>query len=184
MYAERQGSPTDLEEGTGVEVATRFTGSWTHGFEVTALHRDGCQVRRLSDGAVLPVDFDYSDVRALAADTSYVRRARPPVAELISRFERATGRCEIAAIANQLGHTGEHCAVRPLLARLGERAVQAQPELADVLCVALVALGVMCTCGERAFAFRPRHLLAPDVVDAITELGPAVPMRYLIARQA
>jgi hypothetical protein len=192
MCAERRSSPTDLHEGTRVEVATHFTGSWTHGFEVAALHRDGCQVRRISDGAVLPVDFDYSDVGALADDQSRAAESaasdavdvRPAVAELISRFERATGPCEIAAIADQLGDAGEHGAVRPLLARLGEREVQTQPDLADVLCIALVALDVMCSCGTCAFAFRPRHLLAPDVVDAITELGPAVPMRYLVARQA
>ncbi len=183
MYAEQQLAPTDLREGTRVEVATHFTGSWTHGFEVAALHRDGCQVRRISDGALLPVDFDYSDVRAVA-DTAAVRGVRPPVPELIARFERATAPCEIAAIADQLGDAGEPCAVRPLLARLGERCVQTQPDLADVLCTALVALDVMCPCGECNFAIRPHHLLAPDVVDAITELGPAVPMRYLIARQA
>jgi hypothetical protein len=195
MYAERQLAPTDLHEGTRVEVATHFTGSWTHGFEVAALHRDGCQVRRISDGAVLPVDFDYSDVRVLAgvkscdastaaSDFVDVGRARSSGCELVARFERAIGPCEIAAIAIQLGDTGEHCAIRPLLTRLGERAVQAQPDLADALCAALVALGVMWTCGACNFAFRPRHLLEPDVVDAITELGPAVPMRYLIARQA
>ena len=182
MYAEQQLAPTDLREGTRVEVATHFTGSWTHGFEVAALHRDGCQVRRMSDGALLPVDFDYSDVRAVA-DAADARRARPPVADLISRFEQATAPCEIAAIADQLGDAGEPCAVRPLLARLGERGVQTQPDLADVLCTALVALDVMCSCGECNFAIRPHHLLAADVVEVIAELGPAVPMRYLIARQ-
>lgn len=183
MHAEQQLVPTDLREGTRVEVATHFTGSWTHGFEVAALHRDGCQVRRISDGAILPVDIDYADVRA-ATGAVDVRRTQPPVGELIARFERATRPCEIAEVADQLGDAGEHCAVRPLLARLGEPVVQTQPDLADVLCTALVALDVMCSCGECNFAIRPRHLLAPDVVDVITELGPAVPMRYLIARQA
>ncbi len=183
MYAERHSPPTCLHEGTPVEVATHFTGSWTHGFEVAALHRNACQVRRISDGAVLPVDFDYADVRT-HVDAVDIRPVRPPVAELISRFERATRPCEIAAIADQLGSAGEHCAVRPLLARLGERWVQTQPDLADVICTALVALDVMCARGECNFAIRPRHVLEPDVVDTITQLGPAVPMRYLIARQA
>jgi hypothetical protein len=111
-------------------------------------------------------------------------RQLAPVAELISRFERATSPYELAQIADQLSDAGERCAIRPLLTRLGERRVQTQPDLADVFCTALVALDVMCSCSACSFAIRPRHLLAQDVVDVITELGPAVPMRYLIARQA
>jgi hypothetical protein len=108
---------------------------------------------------------------------------RVEVAELIARFERATGQWEMAAIADELGESGDHGAVRPILTRLGERNVQAQPELARTLCSALVALDVMCACGECNFALQPRHCLAPDVVDVITEMGPTFPMRYLIARQ-
>jgi hypothetical protein len=63
MDAERRSAATSLSQGVRVEVATRFTGSWTDGFEVVALHRGGCRVRRLSDGTVLPVDLDYVDVR-------------------------------------------------------------------------------------------------------------------------
>jgi hypothetical protein len=63
MYTERREELADLGEGVRVEVATHFTGSWTDGFEVVALHRGGCQIRRLSDGTVLPVDLDYLDVR-------------------------------------------------------------------------------------------------------------------------
>jgi hypothetical protein len=64
MNAERRSGPTGLREGMPVEVATHFTGSWSRGFEVAALHVDGCRVRRVSDGAVLPLDFNYLDVRA------------------------------------------------------------------------------------------------------------------------
>jgi hypothetical protein len=52
-----------LRAGTPVEVATHFTGSWTGGFEVIGLDPNGCRVRRLSDGAVIPNDFDLSEVR-------------------------------------------------------------------------------------------------------------------------
>jgi hypothetical protein len=58
---------TSLDTGVRVEVATHFTGEWTDGFEVVALHGRGCQVRRLSDGTVLPVDLDYLDVRPAVA---------------------------------------------------------------------------------------------------------------------
>ena len=64
MYAQDRLVSKGLREGTPVEVTNHFTGSWTRGFEVAALHHDGCQVRRVSDGAVLPLDFDYSNVRA------------------------------------------------------------------------------------------------------------------------
>ena len=52
-----------LTEGMAVEVATHFTGRWVGGFEVAALNAHGCQVRRVTDGRVLPVDFDYIEVR-------------------------------------------------------------------------------------------------------------------------
>jgi len=63
MFAERQSAATNLRAGLRVEVATRFTGSWTRGFEVVGLDSCGCRVRRVSDGAVLPADFDFLEVR-------------------------------------------------------------------------------------------------------------------------
>jgi hypothetical protein len=63
MHGEPRSTATKLREGMPVEVATHFTGSWTGGFEVVALHSVGCRVRRVSDGAVLPIDFDYLEVR-------------------------------------------------------------------------------------------------------------------------
>jgi len=59
---------TGLTEGMRVEVATHFTGRWVGGFEVAALHARGCQVRRLTDGRVLPIDFDYVEVRPASAN--------------------------------------------------------------------------------------------------------------------
>ena len=66
MYPEQSSPATSLGTGVRVEVLTHFTGSWTNGFEVVALHRGGCQVRRLSDGTVIPVDLAYPDVRPAA----------------------------------------------------------------------------------------------------------------------
>jgi hypothetical protein len=106
----------------------------------------------------------------------------PPTAELLKRLARATHACDIAENAAQLAAVGDVRAIRPLLGRLGEPQVQADRELADVVCDALVALDVMRPCAGGTFAIRPRHLLAPGVVDAITELGSSVPLRYFIAR--
>jgi len=59
----RPSAPIGLTKGTPIEVVTRFTARWASGFEVAELHAGGCRVRRVADGAVLPVDFDYVDVR-------------------------------------------------------------------------------------------------------------------------
>lgn len=40
--------------GDRVEVHTRFDDSWSTGFEVAEIHGDGCRLRRLSDGSLLP----------------------------------------------------------------------------------------------------------------------------------
>jgi hypothetical protein len=54
----------DLRPGTRVEVRTRFDGSWAPGFELAGPHADdGWNVRRLSDGSVLPRRFPNEAVR-------------------------------------------------------------------------------------------------------------------------
>ncbi len=53
-----------LSPGTRVEVRTTFDRSWASGFEVvTEEPGEGYQVRRLSDGEVLPARFTREDVR-------------------------------------------------------------------------------------------------------------------------
>lgn len=51
------------EVGELVEVATRFTGSWSRGFAVVAVDHDTYRLRRLSDGHVLPIAFSAHEVR-------------------------------------------------------------------------------------------------------------------------
>jgi hypothetical protein len=53
-----------LKPGTRVEVRRRFDQSWTRGFEVAEVQASTYRLRRCSDGAVLPYDFDLRDVRA------------------------------------------------------------------------------------------------------------------------
>jgi hypothetical protein len=52
-----------LRVGSRVEVRNRFDGSWSPGFEVSALVDDGYRIRRRSDGSELPAEFDADDVR-------------------------------------------------------------------------------------------------------------------------
>jgi hypothetical protein len=52
-----------VEPGTRVEVRSRFDESWGRGFEIAEVTEHGYRIRRVSDGIVLPVEFDEDDVR-------------------------------------------------------------------------------------------------------------------------
>jgi hypothetical protein len=47
-----------------VEVWCASLDRWVQGFDLVAVNEDGCVVRRLSDGSVLPVPFSEDHVRA------------------------------------------------------------------------------------------------------------------------
>jgi hypothetical protein len=49
--------------GDRVEIRKRFDAQWARGFEVIAVDGDRVEVKRLSDGDVLPVTFAPEDVR-------------------------------------------------------------------------------------------------------------------------
>ena len=57
---------TGLAVGEQVEVRIAFTGTWSAGFEVTAQIEGGYQLRRCSDGRLLPSPTGPADVRALS----------------------------------------------------------------------------------------------------------------------
>jgi hypothetical protein len=53
-----------MKPGTHVEVRNNFNQQWSRGFEVAELlPGDRVLIRRRSDGAVLPAEFDVDDVR-------------------------------------------------------------------------------------------------------------------------
>ncbi|MGH9184515.1 MAG: hypothetical protein ACRD0U_01660 [Acidimicrobiales bacterium] len=52
-----------LPPGTRVEVRRRFDAGWSKGFEVAGAYEEGYRIRRLSDGVVLPVEFEPDHVR-------------------------------------------------------------------------------------------------------------------------
>jgi len=52
-----------LPVGLPVEVRSRFDDRWTHGFSVAVVGEHGYQLRRSSDGSVLPAWFPPSMVR-------------------------------------------------------------------------------------------------------------------------
>lgn len=54
--------PPDLAPGTPVLVRNSLN-LWSPGFRVEACRDDRCQVRRNSDGAVLPRTFSTEDIR-------------------------------------------------------------------------------------------------------------------------
>lgn len=55
----------DLAVGDMVEVRVGYDNSWTNGFEVVAVLNGGYQLRRCSDGKMLPAPTSPGDVRAL-----------------------------------------------------------------------------------------------------------------------
>ena len=56
-----------LPVGTAVEVRSRFDRRWAGGFSVAAVARDAYQLRRTSDGSVLPAWFPSDDIRRTVA---------------------------------------------------------------------------------------------------------------------
>ena len=54
----------ELAPGTRIDVRTRYIGSWSHGFEVAEHVRgDGYNVRRVSDGSILPEPLSSDEIR-------------------------------------------------------------------------------------------------------------------------
>ena len=100
------------------------------------------------------------------------------VEELIVRLIATTNPLEIELIADELGAAHDRRAIRPLLMRLGDCKVQEDADVEDAVCSALMALGTMCSSGNRSFHFRPRQELPEDVVTTVRELAPAIPWRY------
>ena len=61
-------TPTPMPEemlpiGTRVEVRRRLDQRWARGFEIAAHRGEDYELRRLSDGALLPVEFDHESLR-------------------------------------------------------------------------------------------------------------------------
>jgi hypothetical protein len=52
-----------LSPGAAVEVMNRFERQWSRGFEVVDVVDGGYRLKRLSDGAVLPVVFSAASLR-------------------------------------------------------------------------------------------------------------------------
>ena len=63
-----------MRPGSDVEVRSRFDGDWVGGFQVAEVSGSGSDeayhLRRISDGAVLPVPFERTDLRERATGFS------------------------------------------------------------------------------------------------------------------
>lgn len=97
---------------------------------------------------------------------------------LIARLDASSNPSEIELIADQLRVAGDHRAIRPLLAHLGDGPVQDDPNVEDAVCRALMALGVMCSSGRFTFSLRPRRVLDAEALEAIRETVGSIPWRY------
>ncbi len=103
------------------------------------------------------------------------------IPERIAELEQSNDARRIEITADVLGAARDRRAILPLLTRLGDPVVQTNSNTEDSVCAALVALGVMRTAGSR-YTVLPRHMLEPDVVTMLGELGSSVPLRYFLAR--
>jgi hypothetical protein len=63
MVAPAQPRSAAHRVGAPVAVRNRYLGTWSAGFEVVALHPQGCLIRRASDGSVIPEVIPFDDVR-------------------------------------------------------------------------------------------------------------------------
>lgn len=55
-----------MDVGDEVEVHIRFTGEWGSGFQIAQILPDGYQVRRKSDGSLLPGHTAEPDLRPIS----------------------------------------------------------------------------------------------------------------------
>jgi hypothetical protein len=58
-----------IKLGIEVEVRNRFTGEWSVGFEMVGRANGLFHVRRLRDGAILPVGFGHEEIRVCGPAT-------------------------------------------------------------------------------------------------------------------
>ena len=61
----------DLVPGQPVQVRVAFNDSWSSGFDVVAVVEGGYQIRRRSDGRLLPPPTGVADVRADDAEPPF-----------------------------------------------------------------------------------------------------------------
>jgi hypothetical protein len=63
MQSTRSTTTTQLAQGAEVEVRTHYLGTWTRGFGITSIEGDRAQLRRRSDGVLLPVTIAVERLR-------------------------------------------------------------------------------------------------------------------------
>jgi hypothetical protein len=63
IHAELDIRTDPIPVGAAVEVRSRFDDRWTHGFSVATVRDGAYQLRRLSDGSILPAWFPSAMVR-------------------------------------------------------------------------------------------------------------------------
>jgi hypothetical protein len=99
---------------------------------------------------------------------------------LIRELSETIDPWRLEAIADALDAEHDRRAIAPLLRRLGSRVVQRNERVEDAFCAALAGLGVMRTTRAGRYVFAPQHQLEPDVIEMLSDLGSATPLRYFV----
>jgi hypothetical protein len=63
MDSRHTATPVQLATGIEVEVRTHYLDTWARGFEVASMTGGHAQLRRRSDGVILPVTFPIERLR-------------------------------------------------------------------------------------------------------------------------
>jgi hypothetical protein len=97
---------------------------------------------------------------------------------MIEEFRHATDLQKIEQLADNLADGGERRAIGPLLYRLGDFQVQADPDVEDAVCGALVKFGVMLRLGNLNFRFEHDSKLDVQVRKMFEEYRVWIPRKY------
>lgn len=97
---------------------------------------------------------------------------------MIEEFRGATDLQRIEQLADNLAEGGEGRAIGPLLYRLGDIQVQADPDVEDAVCGALVKFGVMLQLGNLNYRFEDSSKLEADVKKTLESYREWIPRKY------
>jgi hypothetical protein len=142
--------------------------------------RQGASRRSLRDveSAKASRPEDATDVEEVLMNAP-VNHTVDTIAFMISEFERTHDPARIAELADHFADSYDPRAIPALLARVGDPVVQANRDVEDAVCGALVIFGVMRVDPGRCFFLQSDDLLKPDVRRYLRDLRERIPARYV-----
>jgi len=97
---------------------------------------------------------------------------------LITKFKSATDFQLLEELADKIGDSGDERAIEVLIYRLGDERVQADADVEDAVCSALVKLGVMNKLGNLLYSFSEESFQSKTVSELIKRYKQWIPKKY------